>query len=231
MIHLVLIRLYIFQELRCDLWKELIYLIKVILYHPGEYSMYMGDTYRVCENVYGIFEIMTREDEFPFRDEASVTFLKKRNCTFIEGDRYAIREGNDKVFPITSINRCEQEGLILIHHSQRGIYTHTKHLDRLDINALKKLDIDILLAICVDEDDIYNTLFAIKDFESVNFDYGKDLFNFYLKFEYDWKRDLPDIARAIDMKYPEGCEVVLTYREWFEDLLPCILRGEMILCG
>lgn len=143
------------------------------------------------------------------------------DCSFIEGDRYAIREGNDRVFPITYINRCEQEGLILINNSQRGIYTHTKHLDRLVINALKKLDIDILLAVCVDEDDMYNLLFAIKDFEPVNFDYGKDLFNYCRKFEYDWRRDLPDIARLIDMKYPEGCEIVLTYREWFEAGVIC----------
>lgn len=122
---------------------------------------------------------------------------------------------------ITYINRCEQEGLILISNSQRGIYTHTKHLDRLVINALKKLDIDILLAICVDEDDMYNLLFAIKDFEPVNFDYGKDLFNYCRKFEYDWRRDLPDIARFIDMKYPEGCEIILTYREWFEAGVIC----------
>ena len=196
-------------------------MIKVILYHPSEYSMSLSEPYRVCENVYGIFEILAGTDEFPFRDEASVAFLKKRNCSFIEGDRYAIREGNDRVFPITYINRCEQEGLILINNSQRGIYTHTKHLDRLVINALKKLDIDILLAVCVDEDDMYNLLFAIKDFEPVNFDYGKDLFNYCRKFEYDWRRDLPDIARLIDMKYPEGCEIVLTYREWFEAGVIC----------
>lgn len=77
-------------------------MFKVILYHPGEYSMYLSEPYRVCENVYGIFEILAGTDEFPFRDEASVAFLKKRNCSFIEGDRYAIREGNDRVFPIKS---------------------------------------------------------------------------------------------------------------------------------
>lgn len=124
--------------------------------------------------MYARFEMLVERKNF-FRDEASIAFLKKRNCSFIEGDRYAIRDGNDinRVFPITYINRCEQEGLILISNSQRGIYTHTKHLDRLVINALKKLDIDILLAICVDEDDMYNLLFAIKDFEPVNFDYGR----------------------------------------------------------
>lgn len=46
------------------------------------------------------------------------------------------------------------------------------------INALKKLDIDILLAVCADEDDVDGTLFAIKDFEPVNFDYGENLFTF-----------------------------------------------------
>ena len=198
-------------------------MIKVILYHPGQYGVFSDDTYHVCEDVYARFEMLVGNEEFPFRDEASIAFLKKRNCSFIEGDRYAIRDGNDinRVFPITYINRCEQEGLILISNSQRGIYTHTKHLDRLVINALKKLDIDILLAICVDEDDMYNLLFAIKDFEPVNFDYGKDLFNYCRKFEYDWRRDLPDIARFIDMKYPEGCEIILTYREWFEAGVIC----------
>lgn len=68
---------------------------------------------------------------------------------------------------------------------------------------------------------MYNLLFAIKDFEPVNFDYGNDLFNYCRKFEYDWKRDLPDIARLIDMKYPEGCEVILTYKEWFEAGVIC----------
>lgn len=198
-------------------------MFKVILYHPGQYGVFSDDTYHVCEDVYARFEMLVGNEEFPFRDEASIAFLKKRNCSFIEGDRYAIRDGNDinRVFPITYINRCEQEGLILISNSQRGIYTHTKHLDRLVINVLKKLDIDILLAICVDEDDMYNLLFAIKDFEPVNFDYGKDLFNYCRKFEYDWRRDLPDIARLIDMKYPEGCEIILTYREWFESGVIC----------
>ena len=198
-------------------------MFKIILYHPGQYGVFSDDTYHVCEDVYARFEMLVGNEEFPFRDEASIAFLKKRNCSFIEGDRYAIRDGNDinRVFPITYINRCEQEGLILISNSQRGIYTHTKHLDRLVINALKKLDIDILLAICVDEDDMYNLLFAIKDFEPVNFDYGKDLFNYCRKFEYDWRRDLPDIARFIDMKYPEGCEIILTYREWFEAGVIC----------
>ncbi len=47
------------------------------------------------------------------------------------------------------------------------------------------------------------------------------LYRFCRKFEYDWKRDLPDIARLIDMKYPEGCEIILTYREWFEAGVIC----------
>ena len=198
-------------------------MIKVILYHPGQYGVFSDDIYHVCEDVYARFEMLVGNEEFPFRDEASIAFLKKRNCSFIEGDRYAIRDGADidRVFPITYINRCEQEGLILISNSQRGIYTHTKHLDRLVINALKKLDIDILLAVCVNEDDVYGILSAVKDFEAVNFDYGENLFTFCRKFEYDWKRDLPDIAQLIDMKYPEGCEVILTYKEWFEAGVIC----------
>lgn len=48
-------------------------MIKVILYHPGEYSMSLSEPYRVCENVYGIFEILAGTDEFPFRDEASIS--------------------------------------------------------------------------------------------------------------------------------------------------------------
>ena len=198
-------------------------MFKVILYHPGQYGVFSDDTYHVCEDVYARFEMLVGNEEFPFRDEASITFLKKRNCSFIEGDRYAIRDGADidRVFPITYINRCEQEGLILISNSQRDIYTHTKHLDRLVINALKKLDMDILLAVCVDEDDVDGILSAVKDFEAVNFDYGENLVTFCRKFEYDWKRDLPDIAQLIDMKYPEGCEVILTYKEWFEASVIC----------
>ena len=197
-------------------------MFKVILYHPGQYGVFSDDTYHVCEDVYARFEMLVGNEEFPFRDEASIAFLKKRNCSFIEGDRYAIRDGADidRVFPITYINRCEQEGLILISNSQRGIYTHTKHLDRLVINALKKLDIDILLAVCVDEDDVYGILSAVKDFEAVNFDYGENLFNFCRKFEYDWKRDLPDIANWIGYKY--GKYVPLTYySQWFEAGVMC----------
>ena len=197
-------------------------MFKVILYHPGQYGVFSDDTYHVCEDVYARFEMLVGNEEFPFRDEASIAFLKKRNCSFIEGDRYAIRDGNDinRVFPITYINRCEQEGLILISNSQRGIYTHTKHLDRLVINALKKLDIDILLAVCVDEDNVDGILSAVKDFEAVNFDYGENLFNFCRKFEYDWKRDLPDIARWIGYKY--GKYVPLTYySQWFEANVIC----------
>ena len=32
---------------------------------------------------------------------------------------------------------------------------------------------------------------------------------------------MPDIAQLIDMKYPEGCEVILTYNEWFEAGVIC----------
>lgn len=197
-------------------------MFKVILYHPGQYGVFSDDTYHVCEDVYARFEMLVGNEEFPFRDEASIAFLKKRNCSFIEGDRYAIRDGNDinRVFPITYINRCEQEGLILISNSQRGIYTHTKHLDRLVINALKKLDIDILLAVCVDEDNVDGILSAVKDFEAVNFDYGDNLFTFCRKFEYDWKRDLPDIAKCIGYKYDKY--VPLTYySQWFEAGVMC----------
>lgn len=197
-------------------------MIKVILYHPGQYGVFSDDTYHVCEDVYARFEMLVGNEEFPFRDEASIAFLKKRNCSFIEGDRYAIRDGADidRVFPITYINRCEQEGLILISNSQRDIYTHTKHLDRLVINALKKLDIDILLAVCVDEDYVYGILSAVKDFEAVNFDYGENLFAFCRKFDYDWKRDLPDIAKCIGYKYDKY--VPLTYySQWFEAGVMC----------
>lgn len=197
-------------------------MFKVILYHPGQYGVFSDDTYHVCEDVYARFEMLVGDEEFPFRDEASIAFLKKRNCSFIEGDRYAIRDGADidRVYPITYINRCEQEGLILISNSQRGIYTHTKHLDRLVINALKKLDIDILLAVCVNEDDVYGILSAVKDFEAVNFDYHEDLFTFCRKFEYDWKRDLPGIATWIGYKY--GKYVPLTYySQWFEAGVIC----------
>lgn len=197
-------------------------MFKVILYHPGQYGVFSDDTYHVCEDVYARFEMLVGNEEFPFRDEASIAFLKKRNCSFIEGDRYAIRDGNDinRVFPITYINRCEQEGLILISNSQRGIYTHTKHLDRLVINALKKLDIDILLAVCVDEDNVDGILSAVKDFEAVNFSFRSSLLDFCLKFEYDWKRDLPDIAKCIGYKYDKY--VPLTYySQWFEAGIIC----------
>ena len=197
-------------------------MFKVILYHLGQYDVFSDDTYKVCEDVYSIFEMLVGNEEFPFRDEASIAFLKNRSCSFLEGDRYAIRDGADidRVFPITYINRCEKEGLVLISNSQRGIYTHTKHLDRLVINALKKLDIDILLAVCVDEDNVDGILFALGDFKPVNFDYGKDLFAFCCKFEYDWKRDLPDIAKCISYKY--GKYVPLThYSQWFEADVMC----------
>lgn len=197
-------------------------MFKVILYHLGQYDVFSDDTYKVCEDVYSIFEMLVENEEYPFRDEASITFLKNRSCSFLEGDRYAIRDGADidRVFPITYINRCEKEGLVLISNSQRGIYTHTKHLDRLVINALKKLNIDILLAVCVDEDDVNGILFALGNFKPVNFDYGKDLFAFCCKFEYDWKRDLPDIAKCISYKY--GKYVPLTcYSQWFEANVIC----------
>lgn len=41
--------------------------------------------------------------------------------------------------------------------------------------------IDILLAVCVDEDDVDGILSAVKDFEAVNFDYGDNLFTFSSK--------------------------------------------------
>lgn len=146
------------------LWKELICLIKVILYHPGQYAILKDETYKVCESTYGLFEILSYREDFPFRDEASISFLKRRNVHFLsDSDRYTVCSGGvDNFFPITTLNRCEQEGLILIYNSLRGIYTHASHLDDLVINALKKLDIDILLAVCVDEDYVYGILSAVK---------------------------------------------------------------------
>ena len=58
-----------------------------------------------------------------------------------------------------------------------------------------------MLAESVDEDYVDGILFALGNFKPVNFDYGKDLFAFCRKFEYDWKRDLPVIANWIGYKY------------------------------
>ena len=178
-------------------------MFKVILYHPDEYSIFKDTSYKVCENVEGVFGRLAYREDFPFRDEASVEFLRGRSIRFVsDDDRYAIyRDRLDNIFPITILGKYEQEGLILIYNSQRGVYTHVTHLDDLSIRALKKLDIDILLAVCVDEDDIFDILFTVNDFEAVNFDYGNDLFDFCLKFVYDWRRDLPDIADWIGCKY------------------------------
>ena len=197
-------------------------MFKVILYHPGQYAILKDETYKVCESTYGLFEILTYREDFPFRDEASVSFLKRRNVHFLsDSDRYTVCSGGvDNFFPITTLNRCEQEGLILIHNSQEGVYTHATHLDDLVINALKKLDIDILLAVCVDEDYVFGILSTVKDFEPVNFSFRGSLLDFCLKFEYDWKRDLPDIAKWINYKYDKY--VPLTYySQWFEANVIC----------
>lgn len=197
-------------------------MFKVILYHPGQYAILKDETYKVCESTYGLFEILSYREDFPFRDEASVSFLKRRNVRFLsDSDRYTVCSGGvDNFFPITTLNRCEQEGLILIHNSQKGVYTHATHLDDLVINALKKLDIDILLAVCVDEDYVFGILSAVKDFEPVNFSFRSSLLDFCLKFEYDWKRDLPDIAKCIGYKYDKY--VPLTYySQWFEAGIIC----------
>lgn len=197
-------------------------MFKVILYHPGQYAILKDETYKVCESTYRSFEILSYKEEFPFRDEASVSFLKRRNVHFLsDSDRYTVYSGGvDNSFPITTLNRCEKEGLILIYNSLRGIYTHATHLDDLVINALKKLDIDILLAVSVDEDDVDAILFAVYDFEAVNFDYGNDLFDFCRKFEYDWKRDLPDIAKWIGYKYDKYFPLT-GYSQWFEAGVIC----------
>lgn len=147
--------------------------------------------------------------------------LKEEMFTLSDSDRYTVYSGGvDNFFPITTLNRCEKEALILIYNSLRGIYTHATHLDDLVINALKKLDIDILLAVCVDEDDVYGILSVVKDFEAVNFDYGDNLFTFCRKFEYDWKRDLPDIAEYIGYKYDKYVPLT-SYSQWFEAGVIC----------
>ena len=197
-------------------------MFKVILYHPSQYSMFSDTSYKVCESIDGVFGRLAYSDDFPFRDEASIEYLRGRSIRFVnDDDRYAVyRDSLDNIFPITMLGKYEQEGLILIHNSQKGVYTHVTHLDSLSINALKKLDIDILLAVCVDEDYVYGILSAVKDFEAVNFDYGNDLFNYCRKFEYDWKRDLPDIAKCIGYKYAKY--VPLTYySQWFEAGIIC----------
>lgn len=140
------------------------------------------------------------------------------NIRFYAGTEYA---GQTLYYSLMNADNTFAEVQAVVVDADGYIYTHTKHLDRLVINALKKLDIDILLAVCVDEDYVYGILSAVKDFEAVNFDYGENLFTFCRKFDYDWKRDLPDIAQLIDMKYPEGCEVILTYKEWFEAGVIC----------
>ena len=197
-------------------------MFKVILYHPGQYAILKDETYKVCESTYGLFEILSYGEDFPFRDEASISFLKRRNVHFLsDSDRYTVCSGGiDNFFPITTLNRCEQEGLILIHNSQKGVYTHATHLDDLVINALKKLDIDILLAVCVDEDYVFGILSTVKDFEPVNFSFRGSLLDFCLKFEYDWKRDLLDIAKCIGYKYDKYVPLT-SYSQWFEVNVIC----------
>lgn len=197
-------------------------MFKVILYHPGQYAILKDETYKVCESTYGLFEILSYGEDFPFRDEASISFLKRRNVHFLsDSDRYTVYSGGiDNFFPITTLNRCEQEGLILIHNSQKGVYTHATHLDDLVINVLKKIDIDILLAVCVDEDDVYGILSVVKDFKPVNFSFRGSLLDFCLKFEYDWKRDLPDIAKCIGYKYDTYVPLT-SYSQWFEAGIVC----------
>lgn len=197
-------------------------MFKVILYHPSQYSMFSDTSYKVCESIDGVFGRLAYRDDFPFRDEASIEYLRGRSIRFVsDDDRYAVyRDSLDNIFPITMLGRYEQEGLILIHNSQKGVYTHVTHLDSLSVNALKKLDIDILLAVCVDKDDVFSILFGIKDFEPVNFSFRGSLFDFCLKFEYDWKRDLPDIAKCIGYKYDKYIPLTY-YSQWFEANVIC----------
>lgn len=55
-------------------------MIKVILYHPGQYAILKDETYKVCESTYGFFEILSYKEDFPFRDEASVELFDTINA-------------------------------------------------------------------------------------------------------------------------------------------------------
>ena len=77
-----------------------------------------------------------------------------------------------------------------------------------------------MLAVCVDEDNVDGILFALGNFKPVNFDYGKDLFAFCRKFEYDWKRDLPVIANWIGYKYDKYISLT-SYSQWYEAGIIC----------
>ena len=43
-------------------------MFNVILYYSGQYGVFNDNTYKVCEDVYSIFEMLTAKYEYSFRD-------------------------------------------------------------------------------------------------------------------------------------------------------------------
>lgn len=183
--------------------------IRILLYHVDEYSSLKDDTYRICRSPLDTFDGIVMDEEFPFHDEDSKEMLRQRGVTRIENDRYAIREG-DYVMPITFLMKYEKEGLVLIKNSKKGIYTHVTHLDKRMAEVYEGWDDDLLFAVCVDTDNVEDVFRRFTNKEAVNFSIDGDMnnpydvFEFCRKFEYDWKRDLPQIEEKISYEYDES---------------------------
>lgn len=232
--------------------------LKVLLYRQGEYSPTLDGNdmfdfkYELDEDPLRSFDFEIYKEEYPFRDEDSKLFLQKvKNIHFVdESDRYAMKEGENYIYPITSLQRYIKEGLVLLKNSKNGIYTHLKYFSgvtRQVLAILNKCVENLLVAYCVETDEYFHSSIYFWEFEIVNFRYkgypvrhsafeshdNKPIFdngvyklykgingvyvdhNFFLQFEYDWKKDLPIIASYIEMEY-RSYDVYGDYSKWYE---------------
>ncbi len=57
-------------------------MIKVILYHPGQYAILKDETYKVCESTYGLFEILSYGEDFPLGMKHLYLSLKEEMFAF-----------------------------------------------------------------------------------------------------------------------------------------------------
>lgn len=83
--------------------------------------------------------------EPPFRDAESIEFLRKGfNAEFVEGDWFSVVTPDGR-FCISSMELDVPYGLVLIHNSKLGRYTHYFPAYENTWNALNSLPIDLLV--------------------------------------------------------------------------------------
>lgn len=169
----------------------------------------------------------------PFRDEVSLNFLKLWDISFIEGDWYSVHvEGGRST--IFGIRKEIKYGLCLIDYSRDGSYLSYSGLDDIGWKYLSELSFDILVAVTLEQLNLYGKLFGDCDFVIENYPYNDSEIelhvfggvvnmhdnDFYTKVPYKHDNDYSGLHIGKDAKYYASV-VMFNYAlkyYWYENL-------------